>query len=291
MRLQLNATQAKKACKKLAAVSCRRLSECQQALAKASGYRDWHDLESTPPPADAPPGVGKEAELIAQLSTALGAPAGDVLHALTASRIVGAIDPDFASALALRSRVFELSEFSEPSDTLVGKVVEIRLERRPNVRAIITSTGVITQVVTDAIDGAPVGNEQIIETEVPQALFIPMRLWAPYGFWTEADGAQVLFSRDYCPMWRMRPGRAPERLSPWLRIQHVDQGYYLERDEFACGGEEVRKASIRRLNDLGIRSTPMLVDTLPLLIKQRCRVMHAIRRLKSACEEKHFQNL
>src|SRR5947209_15632905 len=35
--------------------------------------------------------------------------------------------------------------------------------------------------------------------------FIPMRLRLPYGRWVEEDGTMVLFSRDYCPLWKMLP--------------------------------------------------------------------------------------
>lgn len=131
MRLDLNATQAKKASKKLAAVSGRKLSECQQALAKAAGYRDWHDLEGTPRPVDGHSRLETEAALTVKLSIALGAPKGDVLHVLSASRIVGTKGPDFASALALRARVFELSEPLVYSDTPIGKLRKSYLGETP----------------------------------------------------------------------------------------------------------------------------------------------------------------
>ena len=37
-------------------------------------------------------------------------------------------------------------------------------------------------------------------------IFFPLRFWMSYGIWTEADGAKVLFSRDYCPLWKIQEG-------------------------------------------------------------------------------------
>jgi hypothetical protein len=38
--------------------------------------------------------------------------------------------------------------------------------------------------------------------------FKPMRLYLPYGKWLCEDGSEVLYNRDYCPLWiRDRQGK------------------------------------------------------------------------------------
>lgn len=44
--------------------------------------------------------------------------------------------------------------------------------------------------------------------------FIPLRLWLPYGWWTLQDGSEVLFSRDYIPLWKIDPSGRIERMAP-----------------------------------------------------------------------------
>ena len=36
----------------------------------------------------------------------------------------------------------------------------------------------------------------------------PARRWLPYGAYLLADGSEVLFNRDYCPLWRRGPVEA-----------------------------------------------------------------------------------
>jgi hypothetical protein len=50
----------------------------------------------------------------------------------------------------------------------------------------------------------------------------------PYGCWIEADGALVLFDRDYLPIARFRPGRAPEIVNPLEHINFVEQRWIYE---------------------------------------------------------------
>jgi hypothetical protein len=42
----------------------------------------------------------------------------------------------------------------------------------------------------------------ICRDQTPAASFRPMRIVMPYGKWTCADGTEVLFNRDYRPIWK-----------------------------------------------------------------------------------------
>jgi hypothetical protein len=49
----------------------------------------------------------------------------------------------------------------------------------------------------------------------------------PYGYYERADGSQVLFDRDYAPMWgRDADGSNVRKASGW--IEHVKQGWFYD---------------------------------------------------------------
>lgn len=56
--------------------------------------------------------------------------------------------------------------------------------------------------------------------------FIPMRLTLPYGKWTCADGTEVLFNRDYCPIWYKTPTGKVGTLDPDTWISYVETNHY-----------------------------------------------------------------
>ena len=53
--------------------------------------------------------------------------------------------------------------------------------------------------------------------------FKPLRLFLPYGKWTCADGSQVLFNRDYCPLWKRDPSGAVSAIDPNTWVEHDDK--------------------------------------------------------------------
>ncbi len=58
---------------------------------------------------------------------------------------------------------------------------------------------------------------EVVTPRFPLPDFVPSRIWLPYGVWKLSDGSEVLFSRDYLPMWRVSSERT-ERLAPRLWI-------------------------------------------------------------------------
>jgi hypothetical protein len=44
-----------------------------------------------------------------------------------------------------------------------------------------------------------------------------MRAELPYGIWREADGSEVLFNRDYWPLWRRKPDGTVSRVDDPIR--------------------------------------------------------------------------
>jgi hypothetical protein len=85
-----------------------------------------------------------------------------------------------------------------------------------------------------------------------------MRAELPYGLWTEEDGSQVLFNRDYHPIWRRKPdgtvGGVDDPIGPngkrWI--------YWISQDHFFNDGnppwrnEKTRDFCFRILNRWGV---------------------------------------
>jgi hypothetical protein len=100
----------------------------------------------------------------------------------------------------------------------------------------------------------------------PLGLFIPMRLYLPYGVWTEPDGSQVIFNRDYKPLWRVRMDGTVDRIEPWLWIDFVDQRFLWE-DARTPWRDRILQAELRQLlSEFRIVGLPILADALPLLV-------------------------
>lgn len=55
----------------------------------------------------------------------------------------------------------------------------------------------------------------------PHGPFVFMRDALPYGLWTTAEGREVLFSRDYRPIWSRMPGQSAVAADPEERIRFV----------------------------------------------------------------------
>ncbi len=65
----------------------------------------------------------------------------------------------------------------------------------------------------------------------------------PYGRWTCADGREVLFDRDYCPIVERYPGEAPVLADPteWVPWEHQEHFYNddVREDEKLARGRDV----------------------------------------------------
>src|SRR5215468_6698717 len=56
--------------------------------------------------------------------------------------------------------------------------------------------------------------------------FDRVRITLPYGLWTCPDGREVLFNRDYAPIWERLPGEPARRADPNERIPWADQVWF-----------------------------------------------------------------
>lgn len=56
----------------------------------------------------------------------------------------------------------------------------------------------------------------------------PMRLYMPYGKWVCGDGSEVLFNRDYHPIWAKLKSGEVIRLEPKTWVKHEEQHYFFD---------------------------------------------------------------
>lgn len=279
-------TPPKRAAKLLGAASGLSLSACQQQVARACGYRDWHDLEQAAGArtGTAEPKIPIETEIgvIAALATGLQMLAGDVQHAITTARLFGASKPDLQHAGEVRRRLLVKIDLPPSRRGDPGWVVETKVRGQKKEPAIIRSTERAIVLILRSSFGAVRGDKEIKSPREPLPLFIPWRLYFPYGIWTERDGAKVVFSRDYCPMWRIRVGQAPERLHPWEQIKFEAIQPLWGDGPINWYDPALEAKAIGFLEGLGVYSLPRLVELLPLMIRENCDVMEAIAKARNA---------
>jgi hypothetical protein len=58
--------------------------------------------------------------------------------------------------------------------------------------------------------------------------FSPMRLTLPYGKWIGEGGLEVLFNRDYTPIWSRHTNKAAEAINPATYVTHQETIFYYE---------------------------------------------------------------
>jgi hypothetical protein len=291
-----NLDRPKKAAKRIACLlgGAPALSKVQNGLAVALGYRDWHELElahaSEPPlPLDqALPAEDfhrRSADLALKLAKALGVSDSEAQYALLGSRLTGD-QANLADQFAIRMACWRIKG-QWPSSGMAGTVARPRFSfSGPRNLVMLTadfdaSQGRRVQFVGDNRSGLCMRDEISIP-RTPLAPFIPYRLRLAYGVYTEFDGAKVLFSRDYAPMWRLRDGHPPQQVSPttWIKHDHDRQEWFWDADPPWDDRRRIREEE-ERLASFGIAGLPALVDLLPVMVSSTGNVQMPRRVLES----------
>lgn len=100
--------------------------------------------------------------------------------------------------------------------------------------------------------------------------FRPMRLFIPYGKWTCADGTEVLFNRDYCPLWARSLDGEVIPIDPDTWINYVGESLYYFNDGTTpwSGNEDVLAKGMEVLKQWGVENTNSpLLNLLPIAIE------------------------
>lgn len=289
-----NTTRPKKAAKHIAQRFKMPLSQAQRGIACAAGYRDWHELErgvdaTLPSPLDQHQTldefIARHAQLTGTLAAELGVPDGDAQSALAKARLSGERTPDLAEQIAVRLACFRATSLPVAGARMPGAVGKIKSAGRNGELVILRSFGAPTHAITHK-GSVLIADFEYVSPRTPLPLFLPMRLYLPYGVWTEEDGAQVLFSRDYKPLWRVGVDGVVERLEPWLWIRHKAQAYLWDEVKTPWHDRRLKAALEQRLANLGIHELPILADALPLLVhapaERGLRISDAADLLKEA---------
>lgn len=285
-------TVPKKAAKQIAARTGAALSQVHNAIAKASGYRDWHELEALAGTASTsvPDQHVSSAEYcersvarILDFRRVLGRDIGCVQEAVLSSRLYGSRQPTLDEQLAIRAKLYRQTDIPNLGPRRTGAIGKIKSRGYDNEFCILKRFPVRTEVI---MNNGPcyIADFEYVSPRAVQDLFIPQRLYLPYGEWTEEDGSIVLFSRDYKPLWRARANRKAELVDPWVWIKSKDQKWFA--NDASWLSDRFVGLVRQRLSELQISSLPRLVDTLPLLVcfDDCATIDDAVRLLKEQNE-------
>jgi hypothetical protein len=268
MRIQFSdLARPKQAAKNLTRLSpALQLSSVHEALARSLGYRDWHELSSSPPSgaATAACETVSAMSIILGLADALNLPDPDVQYAVSKARLLE--DRSIDNQLNLRSAIWRERVFGAPGRGKPGTVVRDKAHGA-NTPAYLRQAGRPSLLLFDTGMGIRADFE-VATPRTPLRDFVPSRLWLPYGYWTLRDGSEVIFSRDYLPMWRIAEGKV-ERLDPWLWINGTTSEFHFGQSPptvvWAQG--RARDDAVIHLEQRRIFELPKLVDIMPHLFE------------------------
>ncbi|HWA88626.1 MAG TPA: hypothetical protein VG889_01230 [Rhizomicrobium sp.] len=270
-----NLTRPKKAAKSVARYLSLPLAKVQEAVANVCGYDDWYDLYKNASSSDATDldqtidrktYIERQVSMSLHLAKLLNIPNGDAQYFLSRSRLTGD-HRNLDNQIEIRLGCMMRTSLPLVGRRERGAIGTLKIRGWSSEPVILRSYGHGTTVITHrSLMG--VGNFEYISPKVPGSLFLPGRLYLPYGFWTESDGSIVLFSRDYFPLWRIRKGSSQERLNPWLRINFVKEEWFWNDGVVQLDSAELREQLKAVLEKFGITDLPILADALPLCVKQ-----------------------
>lgn len=261
----------KQAAKRLACLSADlKLSSAQEHLARAFGYRDWHELSKSAHGVASPEAddvsVDNAVAIILKLSDALGIPDPEIQYALAKARVFSEPVRSLEQQMAIRCAIWRKKVFGPPGRGRIGTIVRDKAFGE-NTPCYLRRAGRATHLLSDT-GMALRADFEVVTPRTPLPDFVPSRLWLPYGYWTLRDGSEVIFSRDYFPLWRIDQG-AVERLDPWLWIIDKTAETHFARAAattvWAAG--PARELALQHLVARRIFELPKLADVMPHLFE------------------------
>lgn len=269
MRLQFhNIDQAKRIAKQIARHTVRKLSECQGALARVAGYRDWHDLLSATP-SEAPRWIdalalSDQANVIVSLADKLNSETGLVQFALSETSAFGLKVDKISHQLELRALCFRNTSIPELGPRQPGSVGYCKPWREP---VIFKKHHRAVECISNKHWDSLIADFEYSTPKEKISLFIPRRLYLLYGMYIQHDGSRILYSRDYEPMWRLREGQRPERFRGPEYIEHVDRIGFWDDSSTPWRNEARYIEELDRLKFYGIAGLPFQVERLSEMVR------------------------
>jgi hypothetical protein len=280
-----NLENVKKVSKKIEDSFDIKLSAAQGAIARACGYKDWFDLSKNysaremiyDQDLDLEDYINRQSQLVIRLAQELKCNCGELLYILSNSHLTGNRIITLEEQISIRRRCFQIADFNLIAKNQPGEVGGIVNSSSSVILRQYHQSGAVEVITHDSLMRVMVADFEYESPKKRRDIFIPKRLFLPYGYWVEEDGSKVLFSMDYKPLWRIKDNAKPERVFPWLRIEYIQQEYFFEG---RLTNNEQKLKSI--LADENIFSTPILVECLPDIVFDQSinSINEAVDRLK-----------
>tara|TARA_R110000868_G_scaffold101630_5_gene279784 strand:+ start:69918 stop:70769 length:852 start_codon:yes stop_codon:yes gene_type:complete len=255
-----NTTRPLNAAKSLKVISGLKLSEAQEAISRICGYRDWHDLEQNCSGGPASP-----------LDHLLSQPRRTQRQLALTARIGKVLGLDLVQSVRTLARIDLLhnqpERFGPNRAYRLGDVV-VDLASGPDAAPGIVKSADTAVALTGPRGLALRGQEEVRPARPEEAPVAPYALLLAYGVGTEADGARVLFSRDYLPLYRLRDGMAPELCHPMDRIAYTSREWFWAGDRPPWRSRTLLRREKARLSEMGVVQPPRLIDALVPLVME-----------------------
>lgn len=272
-----NLTRPKKAAKSISQELRIALSTTQQGMARTMGYVDWYDFEKNHTKGDVfqldeslsnSDFIARQVSLSLSLSRELNIADGDAQHALSFARLTGDRPTSLFEQISIRVECWRLTSLPPAEKRKPGAIGKLNATGYRNQPVILQSYNRPSKVITHK-SIVTVADYEYVSPREPLSLFVPLRLYLPYGYWLEETGAKVLFSRDYKPLWRIVSGARAERLNPWDWITWKDQQWFWEDSNTPWASEHTKLNLENLLRDNNIQTLPILADALPLIVHNK----------------------
>jgi hypothetical protein len=155
-----------------------------------------------------------------------------------------------------------------PSGTLV-----MRRDTK-EIGIVLSSTAGITEnegtvsICTDTSLNILLSKEEVFPLSDQSRDYIPLRLFIPYGKWVCPDGSEVLYNRDYRPLWKRKADSTVLAINSDLYIEHErdkTEGYFnWENTPNWSDPIIIRKVGMSVLQEWGVKNRkPQILNLLP----------------------------
>ena len=241
------------------------LAEVHESLAGLMGYNDWYDLTKN----GAGSSSGTAVDLVGlrdftiRVADQFGLPDIDAQYCVTRTRIAGDSATSLNEELALAASVWR-ARCGSPGRGRPGTVIKVRAHGETR-HAYLVEAGRPTRIIYDQSPGLCADFEAVTPRS-PLPDFVPKFLWLPYGYWTLRDGSEVVFGREYQPLWHVS-GERVRRAEPWERIDHIASRTSFGGDfnPIWSRGEALERA-LDYLKSRRISGLPRLTNAMPYFL-------------------------
>lgn len=276
----LDLSRPKATAKALASLSPQlKLCRVQDVLAQVLLYRDWHDLSAngrgnTPATAD----DATLMHVITGLAAKLDLEAADVQHVVSKARLLSPGALPLETQLRLCTAIWRRN-LGALGRGKAGTMVKVKTHGTVEA-AYLQEAGRPTFLLFDSGLGDR-ADFTVVTPREPPPDFLPSCLWLPYGYWILKDGSEIIFSRDYFPLWRVTD-LSVERLDPWLWINGITEQRHFANSAATNHWHygSARELALRHLSERRISSLPRLVNVMAYLFEPGVRKLsHSVERL------------